>query len=134
MTIQIHFQHLKFCMVLFQRENTLFILSCNLYNYYLLMSWSYFIPNSRTWLQRVCKSIIMLMGISLQFSYMCLSGPSHNLSSEIYGINLVLDKHVHVMTATQEQLFQGMCMSLCINAASMPLNSREYFVSVYTHP
>ena len=73
------------------------------------------------------------MGISLQFSYMCLSGPSHNLSLEIYGINLVLDKHVHVMTTTQEQLFQGMCMSLYINAASMPLNSREYFVSVYTH-
>ena len=65
---------------------------------------------------------------------MCISGPSHNLSLEIYGINFVLDKHVRVMTTTPEQLYQGMCMSLCINAALIPLNSREYFVSVYTYP
>ena len=31
MTIQIHFLHPKFCMVLFQREYTLFILRCKLY-------------------------------------------------------------------------------------------------------
>lgn len=76
----------------------------------------------------------MLMSISLQFSSMCISGPFHNLSLEIYGIDFVLDKHVYVMTTTPEQLYQGMCMGLCINAALIPLNSREYFVSVYTHP